>query len=72
MSQEVEDQTKRLDHLGIVAGGCREAGIAECLAQALTPTAGALGKENRERPGLPARGLRSTALRQIIGFRIST
>jgi len=31
MSQEVEYQTERLDHLGIVAGVCREAGIAEWL-----------------------------------------
>ena len=31
MSQEVEYQTQRLDHLGIVAGVCREAGIAEWL-----------------------------------------
>ena len=31
MSQEAEYQTKRLDHLGIVAGVCREAGIAEWL-----------------------------------------
>jgi hypothetical protein len=29
--QEVEYQTERLDHLGIVAGVCREAGIAEWL-----------------------------------------
>ena len=28
MSEEVEYQTERLDHLGIVAGVCREAGIA--------------------------------------------
>lgn len=28
---EVEYQTQRLDHLGIVAGVCREAGIAEWL-----------------------------------------
>ena len=33
MSQEVEYQTERLDHLGIVAGVCREAGIAEWLDQ---------------------------------------
>lgn len=31
MSQEVAYQTERLDHLGIVAGVCREAGIAEWL-----------------------------------------
>ena len=31
VSQEVEYQTERLDHLGIVAGVCREAGIAEWL-----------------------------------------
>ena len=31
MLQEVEYQTERLDHLGIVAGVCREAGIAEWL-----------------------------------------
>ena len=31
MSQEVEYQTERLDHLGIVAGVCQEAGIAEWL-----------------------------------------
>ncbi len=31
MSEEVEYQTERLDHLGIVAGVCREAGIAEWL-----------------------------------------
>src|SRR5437868_9862072 len=31
MSPEVEYQTERLDHLGIVAGVCREAGIAEWL-----------------------------------------
>ncbi len=31
MSQEVEYQTERLDHLGIVAGVCREAGIAQWL-----------------------------------------
>ncbi len=31
MSQEVEYQTERLDHLGIVAGVCREVGIAEWL-----------------------------------------
>ena len=31
MSQEMEYQTERLDHLGIVAGVCREAGIAEWL-----------------------------------------
>ena len=31
MSQEVEYQTERLDHLGIVAGACREVGIAEWL-----------------------------------------
>ncbi|MFL5658056.1 MAG: DUF4277 domain-containing protein [Ktedonobacteraceae bacterium] len=31
MPQEVEYQTQRLDHLGIVAGICREAGIAEWL-----------------------------------------
>lgn len=31
MSQEAEYQTERLDHLGIVAGVCREAGIAEWL-----------------------------------------
>ena len=31
MSQEVEYKTERLDHLGIVAGVCREAGIAEWL-----------------------------------------
>src|SRR5438270_3771558 len=31
VSQEVEYQTQRLDHLGIVAGVCREAGIAEWL-----------------------------------------
>lgn len=31
MSQEVEYQTERLDHLGIVAGVCKEAGIAEWL-----------------------------------------
>ena len=31
MSQEVKDQTERLDHLGIVAGVCQEAGIAEWL-----------------------------------------
>ena len=33
MTQEVEYQTERLDHLGIVAGVCREAGIAEWLDQ---------------------------------------
>ena len=31
MSEEVEYQTERLDHLGIVAGVCREAGIAAWL-----------------------------------------
>jgi transposase len=31
VSQEVAYQTERLDHLGIVAGVCREAGIAEWL-----------------------------------------
>ncbi len=31
MSEEVEYQTERLDHLGIVAGVCQEAGIAEWL-----------------------------------------
>jgi len=31
VSQEVEYQTERLDHLGIVAGVCREVGIAEWL-----------------------------------------
>jgi transposase len=31
VSSEVEYQTERLDHLGIVAGVCREAGIAEWL-----------------------------------------
>src|SRR2546426_3516897 len=31
VSQEVEYQTERVDHLGIVAGVCREAGIAEWL-----------------------------------------
>ena len=31
MPQEVEYQTERLDHLGIVAGVCQEAGIAEWL-----------------------------------------
>jgi transposase len=31
VSQEVEYQTERLDHLGIVAGVCREAGIADWL-----------------------------------------
>ena len=31
MSQEVEYQTERLDHLGIVAGVCKEVGIAEWL-----------------------------------------
>ena len=31
MSQEREYQTERLDHLGIVAGVCQEAGIAEWL-----------------------------------------
>src|SRR5947208_7145323 len=31
MSPEVEYQTERLDHLGIVAGVCKEAGIAEWL-----------------------------------------
>jgi transposase len=31
VSQEVEYQTERLDHLGIVAGVCHEAGIAEWL-----------------------------------------
>src|SRR5437588_7832408 len=31
VSQEVEYQTERLDHLGIVAGVCKEAGIAEWL-----------------------------------------
>jgi transposase len=31
VSQEAEYQTERLDHLGIVAGVCREAGIAEWL-----------------------------------------
>jgi transposase len=31
VSQEVEYQTERLDHLGLVAGVCREAGIAEWL-----------------------------------------
>jgi hypothetical protein len=41
VSEEVEYQTERLDHLGIVAGVCREAGIAAWLdAQA--------GKNNRD------------------------
>jgi transposase len=31
VSQEVEYQTQRLDHLGIVAGVCKEAGIAQWL-----------------------------------------
>jgi hypothetical protein len=31
--EEVEYQTERLDHLGIVAGVCREAGIAEWLGK---------------------------------------
>ena len=31
MSQEVEYQVERLDHLGIVAGVCKEAAIAEWL-----------------------------------------
>jgi transposase len=31
VSQEVEYQTERLDHLGVVAGVCQEAGIAEWL-----------------------------------------
>ena len=31
MSEEVECQTERLDHLGLVAGVCREAGRAEWL-----------------------------------------
>lgn len=31
MSEEVDYQTERLDHLGIVAGVCREAGIAAWL-----------------------------------------
>ena len=31
MFQEVEYQTERLDHLGIVAGVCQEAGIAQWL-----------------------------------------
>ena len=31
MSQEVEYQTHRLDHLGIVAGVCKEVGRAEWL-----------------------------------------
>lgn len=31
MSQEGEDQTERLDHVGIVAGVCQEAGRAEWL-----------------------------------------
>jgi len=31
VSQEVEYQTERLDHLGIVAGVCQEVGIAEWL-----------------------------------------
>jgi transposase len=31
VSEEVEYQTQRLDHLGIVAGVCKEAGIAEWL-----------------------------------------
>jgi hypothetical protein len=31
VSQEVEDQTERQDHLGIVAGVCQEAGLAEWL-----------------------------------------
>ena len=31
MSQEVQYQTERLDHLGIVAGVCQEAGIAQWL-----------------------------------------
>jgi len=31
VSEEVEYQTERLDHLGIVAGVCKEAGIAEWL-----------------------------------------
>jgi transposase len=31
VSQEVEHQIERLDHLGIVAGVCKEAGIAELL-----------------------------------------
>jgi transposase len=31
VSQEVQYQTERLDHLGIVAGVCQEAGIAEWL-----------------------------------------
>jgi transposase len=40
VSLEVEYRTERLDHLGIVAGVCREVGIAELLdAQA--------GEQNR-------------------------
>ncbi len=31
MSQEVEYQRERLDHLGIVAGVCQEVGIAQWL-----------------------------------------
>ena len=31
MSQEEEYQVERLDHLGIVAGVCKEAGIAQWL-----------------------------------------
>ena len=31
MSAEVEYQTERLDHLGIIAGVCKEVGIAEWL-----------------------------------------
>ena len=31
MSHEVEYQTERLDHLGIVAGVCQQAGIAQWL-----------------------------------------
>ena len=31
MSEEVAYQTERLDHLGIVAGVCREVGIAQWL-----------------------------------------
>ena len=31
MSEEVEHKIERLDHLGIVAGICKEAGIAEWL-----------------------------------------
>jgi hypothetical protein len=37
MAQEVEYQMERLDHLGIVAGVCKEAGIAEWLDRLVPP-----------------------------------